>query len=99
LGWAIDHHSFQEQQLVNSIMWKSFWQNPLRWLKRRYVRWFALVYWAYCWLKISGDGSPGDKLRQRQIIQVQIWRVLSGFNHASWVLAMEDFIKPEYWMM
>jgi hypothetical protein len=72
-------------------MWKSFWKNPLRWTKRRYVRWFALLYWGYCWLRSSDS--------DRQFAQVQIWRVLSGFNHASWVLAMEDFIKPEYWMM
>jgi hypothetical protein len=80
-------------------VWQSFWKNPLRWTKRRYLRWFALIYWGYCWLKTSGGNSPDERLRQRQAIQIQIWRVLAGFNHASWVLAMEDFIKPEYWMM
>ena len=72
-------------------MWKSFCQNPWRWTKRRYLRWFALLYWGYCWLKTSG--------KERQTAQVQIWRVISGFDHADWVLAMTDLIKPEYWMM
>ncbi len=84
---------------MNLIVWKSFWQNPWRWTKRRYVRWFALIYWGYCWLKASVQGTGAARVVQRQAAQVQILRVLSGFNHASWVLAMEDFIKPEYWMM
>jgi hypothetical protein len=70
---------------------KSFRQNPVRWLKRRYLRWLALSFWTYRWIMSSGT--------DRQFAQVQIWRVVSGFNHAAWVLAMEDFIKPEYWGM
>jgi hypothetical protein len=69
----------------------SFRQNPIRWVKRRYLRWVALTYWSYRWITSRGV--------DRQLAQVQIWRVAAGFNHAAWVLAMEDFIKPEYWGM
>ena len=70
---------------------KSFRQNPIRWVKRRYLRWVALTYWSYRWVMSRGV--------DRQLAQVQIWRVAAGSNHAAWVLAMEDFIKPEYWGM
>jgi hypothetical protein len=68
---------------------KSFRQNPMRWLKRRYLRWVALSYWSYRWL-ISRD-------HDRQFAQMQIWRVAVGFDLAAWLLAIEDSVKPEYW--
>jgi hypothetical protein len=68
---------------------QSFRQNPLRWIKRRYLRWFALTYWSCLWLVRSGP--------ERQFAQLQILRVSAGFDRASWLLAIEDFIKPEYW--
>jgi hypothetical protein len=70
---------------------RSFRQNPWRWIKRRYLRWLALSYWSYRWAVSKGS--------DRQLAQVQIWRVAAGFNHAAWVASMEDFIKPEYWGM
>jgi hypothetical protein len=70
---------------------KSFWQNPLRWCKRRYLRWFALSYWSYRWLASSGV--------ERQFALVQIWRVAAGFDFAAWMLALEDSVRPEYWSM
>jgi hypothetical protein len=70
---------------------KSFFQNPLRWLKRRYLRWVALSYWCYCWIISRG--------LDRQSAKVQIWRVVAGFDHAAWLLAIEDSVKPEYWGM
>lgn len=70
---------------------KSFRQNPLRWIKRRYLRWVALSYWSYRWIVSSGT--------QRQFAQVQIWRVAAGFDLAAWMVAIEDSVKPEYWGM
>jgi hypothetical protein len=70
---------------------KSFRHNPLRWLKRRYLRWVALSYWSYRWFVSRGT--------QRQFAQVQIWRVAAGFDLAAWLLAIEDSVKPEYWGM
>lgn len=70
---------------------KSFKQNPLRWLKRRYLRWVALSYWSYRWIVSSGV--------ERQSAQVQVWRVAAGFDHAAWLVAIEDSVKPEYWGM
>ncbi|WP_309729415.1 hypothetical protein [Chamaesiphon sp. OTE_75_metabat_556] len=70
---------------------KSFRHNPLRWLKRRYLRWVALSYWSYRWLF--------SRRQERQFAQVQIWRVVAGFDFAAWLLAMEDSVKPEYWGM
>lgn len=70
---------------------QSFRQNPLRWVKRRYLRWFALFYWSYLWVTHRGQ--------ERQVVQFQILRVAAGFDRAAWILAMEDFIKPEYWGM
>jgi hypothetical protein len=70
---------------------KSFRQNPLRCLKRRYLRWVALSYWSYRWLVSRGT--------ERQSAQVQIWRVVAGFDLAAWMVAMEDSVKPEYWGM
>jgi hypothetical protein len=69
----------------------SFRQKPLRWLKRRYLRWVALGYWSYRWLVSSGI--------DRQFALVQMLRVASGFDLAAWMLVMEDSIKPEYWGM
>jgi hypothetical protein len=71
--------------------WQSFRKNPLRWVKRRYLRWFALMYWSYRWAIAQGD--------ERNFAQLQILRVSVGFNRAAWHLAMEDMIKPEYWVM
>jgi hypothetical protein len=68
-----------------------FRQKPLRWLKRRYLRWVALGYWSYRWLVSSGI--------DRQFALVQMLRVASGFDLAAWMLVMEDSIKPEYWGM
>jgi hypothetical protein len=68
---------------------KSFIQNPLRWLKRRYLRWVALSYWSYRWIVSRGV--------ERQSAKVQVWRVAAGFDHASWLVAIEDSVKPEYW--
>jgi hypothetical protein len=70
---------------------KSFRQNPIRWLKRRYLRWVALSYWSYRWI----IGRDND----RQFAQMQIWRVAAGFDLAAWLLAIEDSVKPEYWGM
>jgi hypothetical protein len=70
---------------------KSFRHNPLRCLKRRYLRWVALSYWSYRWLV--------SRRQERQFAQVQIWRVVAGFDFAAWLLAMEDSVKPEYWGM
>jgi hypothetical protein len=70
---------------------KSFIQNPLRWLKRRYLRWVALSYWNYRWIVIRGV--------ERQSAKVQVWRVAAGFDHAAWLVAIEDSVKPEYWGM
>jgi hypothetical protein len=70
---------------------QSFLQNPLRWLKRRYLRWVALSYWIYRWLISRGT--------ERQFAQVQIWRVAVGFDLAAWMVVMEDSVKPEYWGM
>jgi hypothetical protein len=70
---------------------KSFRQNPLRWLKRRYLRWVALSYWSYRWLASQG--------KERQVAQLQVWRVAAGFDHAAWLVAIEDSVKPEYWGM
>jgi hypothetical protein len=70
---------------------KSFRQNPWRWLKRRYLRWVALSYWSYRWIV--------SRRKERQFAQVQIWRVAAGFDHAAWLLAIEDSVKPEYWGM
>lgn len=70
---------------------KSFRRNPLRWLKRRYLRWVALSYWSYRWLVCRGT--------DRQFAQVQVWRVAVGFDLAAWLLAIEDSVKPEYWGM
>lgn len=70
---------------------KSFRQKPLRWLKRRYLRWVALSYWSYRWL-VSRD-------LERQIAQIQIWRTVAGFDLAAWMVAIEDSVKPEYWGM
>jgi hypothetical protein len=70
---------------------KSFIQNPLRWLKRRYLRWVALSYWSYRWVVSRGI--------KRQFAQVQIWRVAAGFDFVAWMVAMEDSVKPEYWSM
>lgn len=70
---------------------KSFRQKPLRWLKRRYLRWVALSYWSYRWLVSRGT--------ERQFALVQIWRVVAGFDLAAWMVAMEDSVKPEYWGM
>jgi hypothetical protein len=69
----------------------SFRQKPLRWLKRRYLRWVALSYWSYRWLVSRGT--------ERQFAFVQVWRVAAGFDLASWMVAMEDSVKPEYWGM
>jgi hypothetical protein len=70
---------------------KSFQRNPVRWLKRRYLRWVALSYWSYRWLI--------GRRQERQFAQMQIWRVVAGFDFAAWLLAMEDSVKPEYWGM
>ncbi len=70
---------------------KSFRQHPLRWLKRRYLRWVALSYWSYRWIASRGI--------ERQFAQVQVWRVAAGFDHAAWLVAIEDSVKPEYWGM
>jgi hypothetical protein len=70
---------------------KSFRQNPIRWLKRRYLRWVALAYWSYRWLASRGA--------ERQFAQLQIWRVAAGFDLAAWLLVVEDSVKPEYWGM
>ena len=70
---------------------KSFRQKPLRWLKRRYLRWVALSYWSYRWIVSRGV--------ERQFAQVHIWRVAAGFDLAAWLLAIEDSVKPEYWGM
>lgn len=70
---------------------KSLVKNPLRWLKRRYLRWVALSYWSYRWIVSRGI--------ERQFAQVQIWRVAAGFDLAAWMLAIEDSVKPEYWGM
>jgi hypothetical protein len=69
----------------------SFRQKPLRWLKRRYLRWVALGYWGYRWLVSSGT--------DRQFALLQVWRVAAGFDLAAWMLAIEDSVKPEYWGM
>jgi hypothetical protein len=66
-----------------------FRQKPLRWLKRRYLRWLALGYWSYRWLVSSGI--------DRQFALVQMLRVASGFDLAAWMVVMEDSVKPEYW--
>jgi hypothetical protein len=71
--------------------WQSFRQNPLRWVKRRYLRWFALTYWSYRWATAKGA--------ERKEIQLHIVRVAMGFDRAAWLLAMGDMIKPEYWVM
>ena len=70
---------------------KSFRQNPLRWLKRRYLRWVALCYWSYRWTVSRGI--------DRQSAKIQVWRVVAGFDHAAWLAAIEDSVKPEYWGM
>ncbi len=70
---------------------QSFQQKPLRWLKRRYLRWVALCYWSYRWL--VGRGID------RQFAWVQIWRVVAGFDFAAWLVVVEDSVKPEYWGM
>ncbi len=70
---------------------KSFRQNPLRWVKRRYLRWLAVSYWSYRWLTSRGV--------ERQFAQVQVWRVAAGFDLAGWMVAIEDSVKPEYWGM
>ncbi len=70
---------------------KSLIQNPLRWLKRRYLRWVALSYWSYRWI-VSRD-------LEKQTAKVQVWRVVAGFDHAAWLVAIEDSVKPEYWGM
>ena len=36
---------------------------------------------------------------ERQFAQVQIWRVVAGFDFTAWMVAMEDSVKPEYWGM
>jgi hypothetical protein len=70
---------------------KSFQNHPLRWLKRRYLRWVALSYWSYHWIVSHGI--------ERQFAQVQIWRVVAGFDLSAWMVAFEDSVKPEYWGM
>jgi hypothetical protein len=70
---------------------KSLIQNPLRWLKRRYLRWVALSYWSYRWIVSRGV--------ERQFAQVQVWRVAAGFDFVAWKVAINDSAKPEYWGM
>jgi hypothetical protein len=70
---------------------KSFRQHPIRWVKRRYVRWLAVAYWSYRWISSRG--------MERQFAQMQILRVAAGFDLAGWMIAIEDSVKPEYWGM
>jgi hypothetical protein len=75
-------------------MWqefRSFRRHPLRWLRRRYLRWLALFFWCYQWVVCRGE--------QRQQAQTRIIWIVAGFDRAAWLVAMEDFIKPEYWVM
>jgi hypothetical protein len=72
-------------------MLKSWTYKKIRQEKRRNIRWLALGYWSWYWLMHSKE--------QRLFAQSQLLRVFAGFKHAEWVMAMHDFIKPEYWLI